>query len=139
MKLIKLHQEEYPDLAWVFAVPNGGKRNLFVARKMKAEGQKKGVPDVWLPVKKHTYSGLVIELKYGDNQPTREQKRWIAMLEMNDFLALVVNDIDKALEIFIAYVSQSGRSMSGKSLWELIGVDPLLPHPNPSDLWDGLE
>lgn len=34
-----------PRIGLIFAIPNGGKRNVIVARKMKAEGVKPGVPD----------------------------------------------------------------------------------------------
>ena len=38
----------YLDLRKVcyFAIPNGGKRNIITASKLKAEGVKKGVPDL---------------------------------------------------------------------------------------------
>ena len=34
-------------LCW-WAVPNGGRRNISVARKLKAEGVKSGIPDITL-------------------------------------------------------------------------------------------
>ena len=39
---------QYLDLRGVcyFAIPNGGKRNLITAKKLKAEGVKAGVPDL---------------------------------------------------------------------------------------------
>jgi hypothetical protein len=39
---------QYLDLRGVcyFAIPNGGKRNLITATKLKAEGVKAGVPDI---------------------------------------------------------------------------------------------
>ena len=39
---------QYLDMRGVmyFAIPNGGKRNLIVAKKLKAEGVKAGVPDI---------------------------------------------------------------------------------------------
>jgi hypothetical protein len=39
---------QYLDLRGVlyFAIPNGGKRNLITAKKLKAEGAKAGIPDL---------------------------------------------------------------------------------------------
>lgn len=42
--------EQYPQLKWLFAVPNGFYGDSGQKGKMKAEGLRKGVPDVVLPV-----------------------------------------------------------------------------------------
>jgi hypothetical protein len=68
-----------PRLALLHAIPNGGERNAIVASRMKAEGVKRGVPDIFLPVPvfeeidlskyEHRnwsplkYAGLYIEMK----------------------------------------------------------------------------
>jgi hypothetical protein len=38
----------YPDVL-IFAVPNGGKRTIGVAKKMKDEGVVSGIPDLFVP------------------------------------------------------------------------------------------
>lgn len=53
----------YPELWLLHAIPNGGKRNKGVAKKLKAEGVKAGVPDLFLPVARGQYHGLYIEMK----------------------------------------------------------------------------
>lgn len=59
-------------LKLMFAIPNGGLRDKITAGRLKAEGVKKGVPDIMLPVAKSymdasgrdlMYHGLFIELK----------------------------------------------------------------------------
>lgn len=52
-----------PELDLLLAIPNGGHRHIAVARKMKAEGVRAGVPDLLLPVPRGQYHGLFIELK----------------------------------------------------------------------------
>ena len=68
-----------PDLELLHAIPNGGKRDKVTAAKLKAEGVKAGIPDIFLPVPKAVllnpqpayrlepetryYCGLYIELK----------------------------------------------------------------------------
>lgn len=69
-----------PELAMLYAIPNGGHRHKAVAAKMKAEGVKSGVLDVCLPVARQGYHGLYIEMKYGRNKPTPEQQEWARRL-----------------------------------------------------------
>jgi len=52
-----------PELALLYAVPNGGHRNKATAGRLKAEGVRRGVPDVCLPVPRGGYGALYIELK----------------------------------------------------------------------------
>ncbi|QWY83314.1 VRR-NUC endonuclease domain-containing protein [Rhizobium phage RHph_X3_2] len=52
-----------PHMDMLYAVPNGGERNLKVASNMKAEGVKSGVPDVVWPVPRGMFAGLYLELK----------------------------------------------------------------------------
>lgn len=59
-----------PMLEWLHAIPNGGERNAIVAGRMKAEGVRTGVFDVFLPVAMGGYHGLYIELK----KPDRKQQ-----------------------------------------------------------------
>jgi hypothetical protein len=56
-------KEWLPQIDLMFAIPNGGERNKAVASRLKAEGVKPGVPDIFLPVARHGAAGLFIELK----------------------------------------------------------------------------
>ena len=64
----------------IYAIPNGGQRNVIVAAKLKAEGVLSGVPDLHIPLAKNGFHGLYIELKNGkagrvsDNQRTTMEK-----------------------------------------------------------------
>jgi hypothetical protein len=52
-----------PELRWLHAIPNGGYRDKITAGKLKAEGVKRGIPDVFLPLPMTKYAGLYVELK----------------------------------------------------------------------------
>ncbi|MBN2251059.1 MAG: VRR-NUC domain-containing protein [Candidatus Altiarchaeota archaeon] len=53
----------YPALRYMYAVPNGGERNIKVAKRLKDEGVKSGVPDLCLPIARNGHHGLYIEMK----------------------------------------------------------------------------
>jgi hypothetical protein len=48
IKWVRAIKDAYPVLKLLYAVPNGGDRNLYVARKLKAEGVLAGVADLCL-------------------------------------------------------------------------------------------
>lgn len=70
-----------PGIDLMHATPNGGKRHPAVAKKLKAEGVKPGVPDVSWPVARGGFIGLAIEFKHGDGTPTKEQRERITRLQ----------------------------------------------------------
>ena len=73
---------KYPALDMMFAIPNGGLRDIRVARKLKAEGVKPGVPDIFLAARDCNYKfrGLFIEMKIINGRITPEQKEWLPRL-----------------------------------------------------------
>ena len=81
----KYMEQQKPELKLLHHVPNGGKRDIGTAKKMKLEGVKAGVPDIVLPVSRGGYHGLYIELKVGKNKPTVEQLKWLEALEKEGY------------------------------------------------------
>lgn len=59
-----------PCLSLMYHIPNEGKRTNGAV--LKAMGLKSGVPDVCLPVPSHNFNGLYLEMKYGQNKPTKD-------------------------------------------------------------------
>lgn len=47
----------------LFAIPNGGVRNIVTASRLKAEGVRAGIPDLFLAVPSHGMHGLFVEVK----------------------------------------------------------------------------
>ena len=67
----------------IFAIPNGGARNVVTAAKLKAEGVLAGVPDLCVPMARGGFHGLYIELKNGKKGVVSERQRTI-MDKLND-------------------------------------------------------
>ena len=79
-QILELYEGKYPILRWVFAIPNGGHRIKSVAVKMKSEGVRAGVWDIFVPVAVEGFSGLFIEMKFGKNKLTSKQKKFMDMV-----------------------------------------------------------
>ena len=94
-----------PDLEYLFAVPNGGKRSITTAKRMKATGTMAGVPDMCLPVAKGGYFGLWIELKrVKGGKVSVEQARWLKALDRAGYYACVCHGADEAINVIRKYL-----------------------------------
>lgn len=102
----KLQENKYPELRLLFAIPNGGARHIAVARKLKSEGVKAGVPDLFLPVGRSGYHGLFIEMKAGKNKPTEDQIGWLEALEDEGYLAQVCWGFEEAKAMILGYLKK---------------------------------
>lgn len=88
----------------LFAVPNGGARDAITGSLLKAEGVRRGTPDLLLAVPNRKYHGLLQELKTGDNKPSDEQKAFIAYLTSAGYKASVHWGADSAIEEIKSYL-----------------------------------
>ena len=73
-------ENRHPELKLLHSVPNGGSRHIREAHNLKLSGVKAGIPDIHLPVARHGYCGLWIEMKAEKNKPSDIQKNIIASL-----------------------------------------------------------
>lgn len=94
-----------PELGLLFAVPNGGRRDKVTGARLKAEGVKAGVPDVWLPVARGRWHGLVIELKADESKrPSKEQTEWLTQLMEQGYFATVAAGTEAAKRLIVSYL-----------------------------------
>lgn len=75
MYFIQWFRRTYPDVL-IHSIPNGGHRHIAVAAKMKATGQVKGIPDLFIPAWR-----LWVEMKrIKGGSLSEDQKKVIAYL-----------------------------------------------------------
>ena len=96
----------FPELANMFAVPNGGYRPMATAQRLAEEGVKAGVPDALLLCRRGPYGGLAIELKRADrsNHATPEQRAWLKRLAAAGYMAVICYGADEAIGVIAAYL-----------------------------------
>lgn len=101
----------YPELEWLYAVPNfarAGKRGdrqaaAEVARRLK-EGMKPGVLDIHLPVARGGFHGLWIEMKSPDGTPSPHQRRWMKALTEQGHSVHICRSFEAARAVIERYL-----------------------------------
>jgi hypothetical protein len=109
----------YPELAVMYAIPNGGARSKAAAGKLKAEGVRAGIPDICLPLRTVRYGALYIELKapaeHGkpSGRVSKEQKKMIAHLTELGNYVVVAYGLEDAMEEILVYLAEypAGRKV----------------------------
>jgi len=98
--------EHDPRYRLLLAIPNGGHRSKRTAGKLKAEGVRAGVPDLFLPVAAHGMHGIWLELKCEKNKPSVAQAAWAKALREQGYCVEVVYDHPQhALNLIAWYLS----------------------------------
>ena len=90
----------------LFAIPNGGKRNVITAVKLKAEGVRAGVADLFLAFTNEQFAGLFIEMKIGKNKQTQAQWEFKEMVRMRGYAYVVCYTLDEFMEAITHYLSK---------------------------------
>lgn len=104
-RLAQLYSRQWPELRFLQGSMNGVRLTIGQAVRAKAAGMKKGVPDIFLPIKRGNYSGLFVELKRvsgGRIEP--EQKLWAAMLTSQGYQHHFCKGCDAAWKVITDYL-----------------------------------
>lgn len=102
-----LAQRQWPELELMYAIPNGARTSITVAKRLKAEGLRKGMLDVHLPVARRGYIGLWIEMKVKGNKLTPEQERKADLLRLNGHLVVTCYSGGEAIDAVRGYLDVS--------------------------------
>jgi hypothetical protein len=103
------HLDLDPRLELIFAIPNGlWAKNKGVALKAKAEGLKKGVPDLLLPIASKGWHGLFVEMKKLTGSSTSTaQKQWHTDLREQGYAVELCKGHEQAIAAIVAYLELS--------------------------------
>lgn len=117
-KLSRLEHDEQRDvIVWaratkglelLFSVPNGARTSFSVAKRLKAEGLRAGVPDLILPVARGGYHGLYVEMKRVDGVPSdvsAVQQAWHLELRHEGYCVKVCFGFMQARNALTAYLA----------------------------------
>jgi len=101
---LRLHAQQFPELRWVHAIPNG----LWLGPKRGGEavelGLTAGVWDVFVPMPSSECHGLYIELKAGRNGLTKQQAAFQAALEPLGFRFVICRSWIEAANTVAEYL-----------------------------------
>lgn len=100
------NRDKYPELEWMYAIPNGGERNVAVAGRLKAEGVKSGVSDVCVPVARKRCHGLYIEMKKPGGKESANQKEFGAFLQAQGYAYFCCDHWELARDTIILYMNE---------------------------------
>lgn len=96
---------KYPELELMYHIPNEGKRTSITGSRMKAQGMRRGVPDICLPVPNVLHTALYIELKRAKGgRVSDEQRGWISALNRVGCRAVVCHGWNEAREEIERYL-----------------------------------
>lgn len=105
----RLNYKIYPGLEFMFSINNGSKlagnqhQRMIAGARLKRMGLVRGVPDVFLPVRKQSYGGLFIELKSESGRPSPEQLRFGEVLLKAGYCWKVCRGWEAAVSTIMAY------------------------------------
>lgn len=90
----------------LFAIPNGGDRHPAVAGKLKAEGVRPGIPDLFLSVPRGTFHGLYVEMKTRVGKLTAKQEHARAALLQQGYQVVTCLSTEDALGMIREYLEE---------------------------------
>jgi hypothetical protein len=108
-----LNTHKFPELEYLFHIPNGGTRNAVEAGFLKASGVRRGVPDLMLPVPRWGKHGLWIEMKVGTNELSEHQQKWIQVLKAMEYAVVVCHSWITASAYITQYLEGDPNDKTG--------------------------
>lgn len=112
MKASSEHKEQKKFFEWcawnginyVFAIPNGTRCAPAARKWMLDEGMKRGVPDIFVAKPVDDFYGLFIEMKYGKNKATKDQREWLRVVSKNGYAVKICYSADMAIATLKYYL-----------------------------------
>lgn len=104
------------DARLLYAVPNGGARNVITGGRLKREGVRSGIPDLQLDVARGEYHGLRIEMKTARGKVSASQDSFLGALIAQGYATAVCRSADSAIRTIQEYLGQDiARKVKGEA------------------------
>jgi hypothetical protein len=100
---VKLFFPTLPDRL-LFAIPNGGSRNILEAKNLKRQGVKAGIADVILLIPRKGFASLCMEFKTATGRQSDEQKEFQRQAEACGSKYVIVRSVASAIETVKDYL-----------------------------------
>lgn len=95
----------YPDVKMLlFAVPNGGARFAWQAKRLKDEGVRAGVADLILQIPRKGYATLAIEMKTPEGRQMETQKEYERICTAYKNKYIICRSVDEFKRAIIDYL-----------------------------------
>lgn len=100
----------YPELRLLYAIPNfsgrGGtqRQRMRDGARLKAEGRRKGMLDICLPIARRGFNALYLELK-AEGYPSVDQRWWLTHLREERNRAEFVRGFEAARDLMLDYLA----------------------------------
>lgn len=91
----------------LFAIPNGGHRNILTAMRMKREGVISGVPDLFLSIGRNGFNGFYIEMKQGKGTLTENQEIFFQQAKKHNYKCEVITSLDQFIREITFYINSN--------------------------------
>ncbi len=88
----------------LFAIPNGGWRDVVGAAILKKEGQRNGVSDLFLSVAREPFHGLYVEMKHGTGKMRPEQVIFQRDVQEQGYAAVTAYSYEDATLAIMRYL-----------------------------------
>ena len=102
----RAHEDVYPALRLLYAVPNGGYRHPATGAALVREGVRSGIPDLCLPVARRGFHSMYIEMKRIGGRPSSAQLYIIEQLREFGNMAVVCYGAGEAIRALEHYLAE---------------------------------
>lgn len=102
---VKWFDLQYPELKLnLFSIPNEGARTAANGARMKAQGRRAGVADMFLAKHSTNSHGLFIEFKASNGKQSQQQKAFQNAVKTNGYRYEVITDFDSFKNLIQSYL-----------------------------------
>lgn len=102
---LELYKSKHPGIKYIYHPANGRFRSIAVAKKLRAEGVKSGVPDVVIPIRgRNGEPGAYLEMKAEGGVVSEAQRDYLEFLKSQGYVTSVAYNWEEGLNFILDYL-----------------------------------